>query len=278
MGENGARGSGLLAWLRALPRSSVLVFCAALLAAIQTILGLLDAPVWTRVTGAIWVLAVAGASELDKLHTKRQEAEQAEQRQRETDAATEAEWQQKAQDCLRLWPAPSLADADPYELGVVRSSLADRYTTAEEVLPPYVPRDIDPRALKRLQSEGLLLIVGAPASGPTRTAYQVAKVDFARRLVLAPEPPHGLKTALDKLDVVSRLAPPARLLLWLDRIDEFSAAGLTVAMLRRCRQRSPGLRVVATISSTHYAAWASQNPEVLAEFGKPVTLERLPTP
>jgi tetratricopeptide (TPR) repeat protein len=137
---------------------------------------------------------------------------------------------------------------------------------------------IDSLALKRLREQGLLLIIGAPASGATRTAYQVARADSDRRLVLAPGPPHGLKAALDELDVVSRLAPPVRLLLWLDRVDEFPGPGLTAAMLRRCRQRSPGLRVVATISSTRYAAWASENPEVAAEFGEPVTLERLPTP
>src|SRR4051812_12145852 len=170
-----------------------------------------------------------------------------------------------------------------YTLGVARSALAQRHTPAGEVLPPYVPRNltsgaIDSLALKRLQAQGLLLIIGAPASGATRTAHQVARADSDRRLVLAPEPPQGLKTALDELDVVSRLAPPVRLLLWLDRVDKFPGSGSTVAMLRRCRQRAPGLRVVATISSIHYAAWASEKPEVAAEFGEPVTLERLPTP
>ena len=89
MGES---GSGWLAWLRALPRSSVLVFCAALLAAVQTILQLLGAPIWMRVMGAILVLTVAGASEIDKLHTKRREQREAEQQKRETEAVKEAEW------------------------------------------------------------------------------------------------------------------------------------------------------------------------------------------
>ncbi|MGR7023053.1 tetratricopeptide repeat protein [Geodermatophilus sp. URMC 62] len=223
------------------------------------------------------------ASELDKWQTKRREQREAEQQEREAEAAAEAEWQRRAQNCLRLWPAPPLADADPYILGVAQSDLAQRHTPAGEALAPYVPRglksgDIDSLALKRLKAQGLLLIIGAPASGATRTAYEVARADSTRRLVLAPEPPQGLTTALDELDVVSRLAPPIRLLLWLDRVDRFTGPGATVvAMLRRCRRESPALRVVATISSTRYAVWASENPEVAAEFGAPVTLERLPT-
>src|SRR3954464_5369188 len=101
MGENGARGSGLLAWLRALPRSSVLVFCAALFAAIQTILAVLSAPIWTRVLVTVLVLAVAGASELDRLSTTRRKQREAEQQEREAEAATETEWQRRARDCLR---------------------------------------------------------------------------------------------------------------------------------------------------------------------------------
>jgi hypothetical protein len=141
-----------------------------------------------------------------------------------------------------------------------------------------VLRDIDTRAQQQLRAHGLVLIIGAPASGATRTAYQVAQDGAASRLVLAPQPPDGLRVALDDLDILSRLAPPARLLLWLDRIDQSTGSGLTAAMLRRCRESSPGLRGVATISSTRYTAWAAEQPEVAAEFGEPITLQRLPSP
>lgn len=265
------RASAVVAWSRELPRSSVLVFCCALLAAVQTVLGLVDAPLWTRLLAAVLVLALAGGSELDKLQTKRRE-------EREAEESREAEWQSRAERSLRLWPAPSLAEADPHALGVARSRLAQRCTPANAVIAPYVKRDVDRLATKRLREQGCLLIVGAPASGATRTAYQVAPEAIGDRLVLAPEPPQGLATIIDELDVVSRLAPPAQLLLWLDRIDAFSGPGVTAAVLRRCRKASPGLRVVATISSTRYAAWASEHAEMAAEFGNPVTLERLPTP
>jgi hypothetical protein len=254
MAKNGTHGSGWLSWLRGLPRSSVLVFCAALLAAVQTVLGLLEAPVRMRVVGMILVLAVAGASELDKLQAKRREQREAEEKAREIDAAKEEEWQRQAEDALRLWPLPTMAEADPYALGVARSHLAEQ-------------RDLDcnPRVLRLLQAQGLLLINGSPASGATRSAYELARAESTRRLVVAPRPPHGLRTALDDLDLLSRLAPPARLLLWLDRVDQFTGSGLTATMLNRCRKASPGLRVVATISSNQYEVWATENREVAAE-------------
>jgi hypothetical protein len=77
--------------------------------------------------------------------------------------------------------------------------------------------------------------------------------------------------------VLSRLAPGTPLLLWLDRVDTITQGGLTAAMLRRCRERSPGLRVVATLSSIRYDVWATENPSVVEAFGDPVLLERLPS-
>jgi hypothetical protein len=96
-----------------------------------------------------------------------------------------------------------------------------------------------------------------------------------RRVVLAPVAPQGLRRALDDLDVLSRLEPPVRLLLWLDRVDTFASGGITAEMLRRCRQRSPRLWVVATISTTRYKTWVTEEAAVAAEFGEPLTLERL---
>src|SRR5664280_1197524 len=90
--------------------------------------------------------------------------------------------------------------------------------------------------------------------------------------------PQGLRQVLDDLDVLSRLEPPVRLILWLDRVDTFAPGGITAELLRRCRQRSPGLWVVATISTTRYKTWATEEASVAAEFGEPVTLERLPSP
>jgi hypothetical protein len=181
------------------------------------------------------------------------------------------------QDCL-LWPVPRIRDVDPYtQLGVARSQRAEGYPVDGKGVAPYVERDIDPMARQRLQSQGSVLLVGTPASGVTRTAYQLALTVPTSPLVLVPQAPHGLTTALDDLDVLTRLAPGTRLLLWLDRVDTFTKGGLTAAMLRRCRERSPGLRIVATISSIRFEVWATENPSVAQAFGDPVLLERLPS-
>ena len=177
-----------------------------------------------------------------------------------------------------LWPAPQIGDVDPYsDLGVGRSQLAERYTAGAQRVSPYVDRDIDQTARKRLQSHGAVLLVGTPASGVTRTAYHLALTVPTSTRVLVPQTPQGLTTALGDLDVLARLASETRLLLWLDRVETFTKAGLIAAMLRRCRERAPGLRVVATISSTRYEVWATENPSVAEAFGDPVVLERLPS-
>jgi hypothetical protein len=124
---NETRNSGPPWWprLHALPRSAVLGFCAALLAALQTVFALVNAPVWLRVSSAVLIAAVAVTSEVDKLQTRRREQQDKELEAAEASAAAEAQWQRQARDSLRLWPAPTLGDADTYALGSRRpTSLA----------------------------------------------------------------------------------------------------------------------------------------------------------
>ena len=270
--------SSWLGWFRGLPRASVLVFCTVALAAVQSVLAALGAAAAIRIGAAVVIAAVAAASELNKLHARRLEEHEAELQAQQEREAAEAEWLRQAQICLRVWPAPRADEVDPYVLGVVPSPLADRYAQAGQRLPLYVDRDRDALARERLRAQGLLLLIGAPASGVTRTAYEVACGGGTRRVVLAPVAPQGLRQVLDDLDVLSRLEPPVRLILWLDRVDTFAPGGITAELLRRCRQRSPGLWVVATISTTRYKTWATEEASVAAEFGEPVTLERLPSP
>ncbi|MFE5700357.1 hypothetical protein [Rhodococcus koreensis] len=188
----------------------------------------------------------------------------------------EAKWVKAAKDCL-LWPPVPFREVDPYkELGVARSRLAQEYAERAELLPPYVERDIDERALKRLRSHGSVLLIGTRASGVTRSAYELALAVSASSVAIVPQGPHGLATALGALDVLSRPECGTRQLLWLDKVDTLARGGLTATMLRRCRER-PGLRIVATISSTEYKVWSAENPVLAAEFGDPILLKRVPS-
>src|SRR3954447_14808006 len=98
MDENGARRSGRLAWLRALPRSSVWGVCAVLSAAVVGILALFNAPSWSRFIAIVLGAAVGVASEVDTLSIKRREQQETEQQARAAEAATEVEWQRRAQN------------------------------------------------------------------------------------------------------------------------------------------------------------------------------------
>lgn len=270
-------GSSWISWVRRLPAGTVLSLGAAVAAAAYTILTLLQAPLWSRLLATIGVAGVGAAVAFEKLRTDRRAKKDSEAQKRREEAVAEAKWLQAVQDCL-LWPLPKIRDVDPYkQLGVARSQLAERYTADGELIPPYVDRDIDQMARKRLQSDGSVLLVGTPASGVTRTAYQLAVTVPTSPQVFVPQASHGLTTALGDLDVLSRLKPQTARLLWLDRVDTFTEGGLTAAMLRRCREGSPGLLVVATISSIRYEVWATENPSVAEAFGDPVLLKRLPS-
>lgn len=210
-----------VSWLRTLPAATVLAVGAAVAGATYTILTILEAPSWSRLLATIVVAGVGAAVALDKWRTDRRAKQEAEEEKRRQEAAAEAKWLQEVQDCL-LWPAPQIGDVDPYsDLGVGRSQLAERYTPGAQRVSPYVDRDIDQTARKRLQSHGAVLLVGTPASGVTRTAYHLALTVPTSTRVLVPQTPQGLTTALGDLDVLARLASETRLLLWLDRVEIF---------------------------------------------------------
>jgi tetratricopeptide (TPR) repeat protein len=202
--------------------------------------------------------------------------QEAQQEREKADAAR----QRAIAGALRMWPALSVRDTDPHQIGVARSPKADAYRKDGSLIAPYVDRDVDTRrhdsADERLRRSGLILLIGVPASGVTRTAYQLARRAVPDAMVLAPSGPRGLKTAIDN-DVLGLFAPRAQVLLWLDRIDKSGEDGPSVAMLRQLRKQSPGLRVIATIpSGDRYLRWVADNADVADEFGEPLTVERLP--
>lgn len=268
------RGSRSISWLR---RGVVLAVVAAVATAAASVLGLLEAPVWARLVVVLVIAGIAVVIALEKERGDRRGRKETEEQHRRAEEAAESKWQIAVQDCL-LWPPPKIGDVNPYkELGVAPSQLAEHFTAAGQLVAPYVSRDIDRAAAKRLQSQGFLLLIGAPASGVTRTAYQLALTVPTSPALIVPLRPDGLTAALSGLDVLSRLSSRTPLMLWLDRVDKLSEAGLTAAQVRRCGEHSPGLRVIATISSNRYEVWASENPSLSNAFGDPVNLNRVPS-
>jgi len=254
---------------RRLPTGLVLGLAVVVAAGTAKILDLVHAAGWLRIVAAVVIAGCGIASELDKARDKKRAADA----KHAEEAATEAERLRALQLCV-VWPPPRLREEDPFgQLGVATSQLAERYVTEGQTIPPYVERDIDQRVRKRLRSDGMVLLIGAPGSGVTRTAYQAALSVPGSPLRLAPLTPRGLSTALNRLDVTSRLERNCSWLLWLDGVDSFT--DLTPDILYHMQKQSPGSRVLATISSSRFEVWAARNQPLASAFGDPVRLERL---
>jgi tetratricopeptide (TPR) repeat protein len=244
---------------------------------VLTILTLVKAPWWSLLAATMFGGGIALVVALEKLLSDSRAKKQAREQKRRDEEAAAAKWVRAVEDCL-IWPLPRIDEVDPIkDLSVARSQLAQSYTVDGMSHPPYVERDVDRIARVRLQRLGSVLLIGAPISGVTRSAYELA-LSTSRR-VLVPKTPEGLVTALCDLDVLSAIPSEATLLLWLDRVDKFTEAGLTAAMLARCQAHLPGLRVVSTISSPEYSTWAAENRLVAEAFGEHVrTLKRKLSP
>ncbi|MGV1006184.1 MAG: tetratricopeptide repeat protein, partial [Candidatus Nanopelagicales bacterium] len=257
---------------RGWPRGVALAIAAVMAGGLAAILSQLQAPDPLEVGLSLLVVGLGVLAELTQWWetSRAQDAERV--RLENEQKAAEAEWQRRAAGSLRAWPAPLLSKADPLsQLGVARSLPLGAPGQAE-TLGAYVPRDVDSTAFEALRGHGLLLLLGDPGEGVTRTAYQVALGDPVDRTVVAPRAPGGVAEALTALGLVDRLAEDGPLLLWLDGINAFPPGSLTAPLLDQWRRKSPGLRVLATISSHAYGTWAVENRELLAAFGKPVHL------
>ncbi len=266
-------------YVRGLPTLAVLAACALLVGSTYTIMGVTGAPNWVRIATIVVGLCIALVIEAFKLFEQRKARAAAEKEAEAERIAAEVKWTHDVEACLRTsWPPPVVKDISPFDIGVRRSGLAERASRTPGTLP-YVARDVDERAKQRLQRSGLLLLIGEPASGVTRTAYELALARVPSFRMIAPLPPDGLRRAFGDLDLLSRNDLEGSFVLWLDRIHDFGKSGVTVSMLRRCRKGFPGTRFIATVpSGIEYTQWATDNPEVAQEFGDPVVVPRLPSP
>ena len=260
-------------WFGGLSRATVLVFLGVLLAALVGVLRLFDAPLWCSLIALLAVAAVGILSEVDKSRTKRSEKERSDLEEARLVSQQQDEWLRGVYASLKVWP---LSAADEVDLGSrmpgTDAGIARRtVSTAAK----YVERDIDKEALQILRKHRMLLLIGAPSSGVTRTAYELAKANEPDRLLLAPLPPTGLKRAVLDLDVLSRVDQTNKLIIILDRLDQFNRGGLSLQILRQCRLKSPGIHFIATISSSRYAEWVADEPDLAEAFGQPLVLERL---
>lgn len=254
---------------------------AALVGALigNLLLAFLDAPAWWIPALTFGAVAVLELAVLIDERIEEHQGRLAEKRERATiEAEGEADWQRQVRANLKVWPAPLLSVADPFDhLGVARTVLDSPTGMSHEHLGAYIPRAVDKDAVEQLRGYGYLLLIGDPGDGVTRTAYEAALANHSsqtQRRVIAPKAPHGAVEALSRLNVLSHMNTPEACLLWLDRIEDF--AGITQQALESFRS-ARGF-VVATSTVTKVNEWRAKNPELKKLFREPVFLRSDLTP
>lgn len=103
---------------------------------------------------------------------------------------------------------------DPTSMGVhaaARTGNGDR-------VPPYVPRDIDPVLHQALGSSGFILLVGAAATGKTRTAYEAIRALLPGHVFIAPQRD-------DAAGAIAAARKERNCVLWLDNLQRYLGSG-----------------------------------------------------
>jgi tetratricopeptide (TPR) repeat protein len=117
-------------------------------------------------------------------------------------------------------PLTRVGDANPYDLGVFQSKLAERGRLADAI-PPYVRRPGIDNELDAAQRDNtLVLVVGPSKAGKSRSAFQALSHRFPSRVMLValPDREHRLFETLPKLPRVDYLEEESGtgLVIWVD--------------------------------------------------------------
>ncbi|MGH8898538.1 MAG: hypothetical protein ACRDZ4_16345 [Egibacteraceae bacterium] len=136
-------------------------------------------------------------------------------------AQQDADWVNTCKDLLRFWPLPSVEQANPYDLGVKRSAIADRYRQKEE-RAPYASRAIDDQLITALREQPFVLLKGRPRAAKSRTAFEAMTNALPNHLLVVPVN----RTSIRKLAAVD--PPPHQrrpAVIWFDDLEQYLGAG-----------------------------------------------------
>jgi cellulose synthase operon protein C len=234
----------------------VLLVAAAMVAGMAGIAALFAPPRWLSAVliGLPTLVTVASLVVEERIRRQKRLGEEAQQ---------DAGWANTCKDLLRFWPLPNVEQADPYDLGVKRSAIADRYRQEEE-RAPYAPRAVDDRLIAALREKPFVLLKGRSRAGKSRTAFEAMANAFPNHLLVVPVD----RTSVRQLAAVD--PPPYQgrpAVIWLDDLEQYLGAGGLDAKLLRAWERDPAsVRVLATIRlSEHDRLYSTQG-----ELGKTV--------
>jgi tetratricopeptide (TPR) repeat protein len=136
---------------------------------------------------------------------------------------------------------PRVREVDPYTIGVQWSDLVRRFgygRGASRCLPAYVQRS--PRTEETLQTalaerRPFVLVTGPSSAGKSRLAFEAARRVWPDSELVVPSEPDRLVPLLEFQPAITVRSDPA--ILWLDDVERYLRAGLTLARLRRFRAR-----------------------------------------
>ncbi|MFJ5029587.1 tetratricopeptide repeat protein [Streptomyces sp. NPDC088560] len=160
----------------------------------------------------------------------------------------------------RAGELPSVAEVDPYHVGVSPSTYSG-LPAEDGPADTYVARP-GPDALLEEALDGalaaapdgarLLLLVGPSKSGKSRTLFELLRRRMPRARLLVPA---ADRTAPGDLSRLRLPAGPDRVVLWLDELDHYlRPGGLDVQVLERFARQDPPVTVVASMTSVQRQA------------------------
>jgi hypothetical protein len=152
--------------------------------------------------------------------------------------------------------AVRVGEADPRRMGVHAAISVPG--VSEEVLPEYVPRDVDAaehgvraRVAAAAERGGFVLLVGGSSVGKTRCAVEAVKAVLPDWWLVHPAGPAD----------VARLAqaPSPRMVVWLDELQRYldGEQGLTGAVVRTLLNAPDPVVITGTLWPDRYAAYAA---------------------
>jgi hypothetical protein len=153
---------------------------------------------------------------------------------------------------------PTVAEVDPYRIGVARSRYADDHQD------PYVPREADAALNSMLGADLFVCVAGPPAAGKSRTAIEAARRVLPDAILLVPKIASGALTRLFGSDSPLLKDPIRRVVVWLDDLDRYvGPASFDLSLLEHLANFPAKVVVLGTIRDDRWRA-------LLETTGEPV--------
>jgi tetratricopeptide (TPR) repeat protein len=144
---------------------------------------------------------------------------------------------------------------DPILLGVHRAEAPPNgFLKQTDVLPLYIPRDVDDELRRAVRCGGFIVVVGESTAGKSRAAFEAMCAEIPDHLLAVPQGRESLAV------IVASLSEARQSVLWLDDLERFlGPGGLTPAMLASLTLAARGdVILLATMRTQEYERFASR--------------------